>query len=396
MSDSLDMMVAPKDVDAFEGIFNDWKETVEARRKLDLSGHHSSALWNQLGDKDRKLTRKMRALEMRDSKGKTEATKATIIKEEKTKKEAELALKEHKPDSIANTPFKKLSDVLATTRSGPGGKGGIGGIGGTGGQGGMTEIAVSQTEKPKDMNSHNGVEGTWSNVGDEWVFYSKNYAPKKISSSLGTTVGGAQKSRTLKGMEERMMKKNDDKVAASDMGINTQDFTSMNKEEQTKLIEFAETRGISAEQVKGGYFNYTARSDNDMTKSGYYAAENREELRTGLGYRDRRNYFKEHGVQAPEIMNPKTNKPFTSLQDVTHLQMVRSGKLTPASDPNIRAQNMSGIHKQNFELKTSADKPSIVPVSNVTNNNYSGGGGGGTSVITKPTTESTGKYIKGY
>ena len=56
---------------------------------------------------------------------------------------------------------------------------------------------------------------------------------------------------------------------------------------------------------------------------------------------------------------------------------------------------MNGVHKQNAELKTGADKPAIVPVNNVTNNNYNGGGGGN-SVITKPTTKPNKEFEKGY
>ena len=288
-------------------------------------------------------------------------SKATIIKEEKTKKEAELALKEHKSDSIANTPFKKLSDVLATTRSGPGGKGGIGGIGGTGGQGGMTETVVSQTEKPKDMNSHNGVEGTWSNVGDEWVFYSKNYAPKKISSSLGTApiVTPTTKNKRI---------------------------TSKNATPEEKEMLNQRSVDNSLRVMRKGPIG-------SRGKSSY-----KRKMELAL------NPKKETAKPLWDAMKPEEQKQFAKLNPYTREKnsvilkqmMSEPTGLTPASDPNIRAQNMSGIHKQNFELKTSADKPSIVPVSNVTNNNYSGGGGGGTSVITKPTTESTGKYIKGY
>jgi len=75
MSNTLNMKVAGKNIDEFQGIFNDWIQTVEAQKKLDLSGHHSSALWNQLHERSYVLKQKMRSLEMTDSKGKSKKPK---------------------------------------------------------------------------------------------------------------------------------------------------------------------------------------------------------------------------------------------------------------------------------------------------------------------------------
>ncbi len=235
-------------------------------------------------------------------------------------------MKEHKPDSIANTPFKKLADVLATTRSGDGGKGGPGGKGGTGGQGG---VIASQTEKPKDMNSHNGVEGTWSKVGDEWVFYSKNYFGeelKKTSSNLDFS--SSSSSSSVSGnlgnyiaSDEGWEKYNDDKNDRRDIREAKEIARMENKSTDVKRIN--EGKSPLYNLYKGG-------------QGGPGGTANKESSNLGT---------------AP-IVTP-TTKRITSKNATPILKQMMSAPtgLSPASDPNIRAQNMSGIHKQNFELK---------------------------------------------
>ena len=68
--------VAEKNIDSFQNIFNEWKKTVDAKRKLDLSGHHSSDLWNQLHEKGSILKQQMRSLEIIDPKKRGKISKA--------------------------------------------------------------------------------------------------------------------------------------------------------------------------------------------------------------------------------------------------------------------------------------------------------------------------------
>ena len=181
------------------------------------------------------------------------------------------------------------------------------------------EIKAMRNTRPEDMNSHNGVKGTWTEVGGDWLFSNRTtesslsnavskstsepkggIVPTKriregravakasqISSSLGgTPISKAPTKRTFEDMNKDQMKRSDDYVLARKQGIKTgggneATFNELNEEEQSDLFEFAEKQGVSENKVKGGYFNYSTILDRPYTDKddiGYGGAETRSRL----------------------------------------------------------------------------------------------------------------------